>query len=249
MNDLLDAVDALTLPEEVRVTQDILKTKMQPSGRPVIDEQGNPIREVKGQQTMTVTHPPLLRRLEDAIASTIGAGGGRVMTAAWELSVLDSGALHQFAMIESQIRDWCRMVGVRAHRHPVDNLRAWYAATLSKNLTDEQAAVYRDQLRKWAALIRGKLNPPQTMQLTEPCPSCKAATWKDDDGVEYPHPITITYRAGDPDILATARAECRACDKEWRGQSELRALRWDVDHTEDSDESLSLALTTEREPS
>ena len=47
MTDLLDAVDALSKPVHVRVSQPILRTKIQPNGRLAMDPEGNLIREVR----------------------------------------------------------------------------------------------------------------------------------------------------------------------------------------------------------
>lgn len=230
-NELLDAVDDLTFVTYTKVTQDIMQTVMR-DGRPVTDDNGNPIREAKGKQRVTLTAAPLLHQLEEAIASTIGAGAGRAMTAKFALSVLDSGALHQFTIIDTQIRDWCRMIGVTPTRHPAENLRAWYAATLSRRMEPAQVDFYTGVLTGWAGLIRAKLNPPRTMELTAPCPECGATEYTDEDGDVGPFPVKIEYWDGDVSILERARATCRACDATWKGARQLRELRWDVDQAD-----------------
>lgn len=231
-NELLDAVDDLTLVTFTKVTQDIMQTVMR-DGRPVTDDNGDPVRESTGRtRRVTLTAAPLLQQLEEAIASTIGAGAGRAMTAKFALSVLDSGALYQFSVIDSQIRDWCRMTGVTPTRHPADNLRAWYAATLAKQMEPRQVEFYTNVLTGWAALIRAKLNPPRTMELTAPCPACGAVEYEDEDGDVGPFPVKIEYWDGEEAILERARATCRACNATWKGSHALRALRWDVDQAD-----------------
>lgn len=206
---LLEAVDALTLPTNTRVVQE------------------------DGDKTVTnfVHHEALLTQLENAISSTIGAGAGRAMTTKWALNVLDSDALYQFTIISSTIRDWCRLAGAGRHAHPTDGLRAWYTTRLP--LDDDTRAIedpfHLATLHKWAAIIRAKLNPSRSLEITAACPICHSETWTDSDGSTYRHPIKVTYHDQDPDILATAQALCRACERVWRGSHQLRELRWDVD--------------------
>jgi hypothetical protein len=216
MTELLDAVDALTKPTHTLVVQWV-----------TVDGKD------KAHSTR-VEHDPLLQQLEEAIASTIGGGGGRSMTAKWALNVLDSDALYQFSIIDTQIRDWCRGVGVKPGPHPLGNLRAFYAAHIGRLPDEARDRVLEGILRKWAGTIRGKMNPPRTMELTAACPVCGSDTWTDADGITYRHPITITYQDQDADILGSARALCRACERVWRGAPELRALRWDVDALDDT---------------
>ena len=217
MTDLLDAIDALTLPTHTLVVQW------------VTDDNGK-----DHPRNTRIEHEPLLAQLELAIASTIGGGGGRSMTAKWALNVLDSDALFQFSVIDSQIRDWCRRAGANPGRHPAENLRTFYAKHIGR-LPDERVdRVLTGILRGWAGTIRAKLNPPRTMELTSACPACGSDTWEDTEGQVYRHPITITYQDQDADILGSARALCRACDHVWKGAQSLRALRYDVDVAEDT---------------
>jgi hypothetical protein len=211
-DDLLEAVDALTLPTHTRVVQ---------------------WHEVDGKdvaQTTRIEHEPLLLQLEQAIASTIGAGGGRAMTAKWALNVLDSDALYSFSLINTTIRDWCRLAGLPRPEHPVQGLRAWYVSRLTIHDRDDQWVT--EQLRAWAGTIRAKLNPSKSIELTFPCPDCGATHWVDNEDQTLPHPLRLQYQEQDPDILAKAHAQCRACGRVWRGSHELRALRWDSDQNE-----------------
>ena len=221
VTDLLEAIDALTQPTHTLVVQYVT------------------VNGKEHAQSTRVKHDPLLQQLEEAIASTIGGGGGRSMTAKWALNVLDSDALHQFTIIDSQIRDWCRGAGVTPGRHPLGNLRAFYAAHIGRIVDDGRDRALEGILRKWAGTIRGKLNPPRTMELTAACPACGADTWTDVDGVVYRHPITITYQDQDADILGSARAMCKACDEVWRGLTELRGLMFDVEDEPDEAETVA----------
>lgn len=195
-NDLLDAVDELTLAKPVRVSTDDGHT--------------------------WATGPPLLVQLEEAIRSTTGRAGGRSTSHA--RSILDDDALMQFHKITSTIGGWCRMVGVRATRDPVVDLRVWYTKWLSSN---EPEAFYLRQLRSWADLIRAKLSPQRTEEWLSPCPNCDAGTWVNDEGEEILHPVVVEY---DPDhVMATIRWTCRACGETQHGEFAQRFLAHDAE--------------------
>lgn len=204
-NDLLQAVDALTLEVREPVTRVINGTT----------------------RTERVTHPPLLVQLEEAIHGSMRSGSGASSNLPGTAIPLDGDALYQFTIISSQIGDWCRMAGIPHRRHPVDGLRAWHAATLTDRDVDRSFEV--GILRAWAGVIRGRLNPPRTLELTLPCPECDATRWADDDGDAGPHPLIVTYRPDDRDVFRTARARCRACGFEWVGITALRSLAFDLE--------------------
>ena len=204
-NDLLQAVDALTLEVREPVTRVINGTT----------------------RTERVTHPPLLVQLEEAIHGSVRSGSGASSNLPGTAIPLDGDALYQFTLISSQITDWCRIAGVPHRRHPVDGLRAWHAATLTDRDVDRSFEV--GILRAWAGVIRGRLNPPRTLELTLPCPECDATRWADDDGDAGPHPLIVTYRPDDQDVFRTARARCRACAFEWVGITALRSLAFDLE--------------------
>lgn len=204
-NDLLQAVDALTLEVREPVTRVINGTT----------------------RTERVTHPPLLVQLEEAIHGSMRSGSGASSNLPGTAIPLDGDALYRFTIISSQITDWCRIAGADRHRHPVDGLRAWHAATLTDRDVDRSFEV--GILRAWAGVIRVRLNPPRTLELTLPCPECDATRWADDDGDAGPHPLIVTYRPDDQDVFRTARARCRACGIEWVGITALRSLAFDLE--------------------
>jgi hypothetical protein len=104
MSELLDAVDNLTLPRNVKVQTDDGHT--------------------------WASEDALLFQLEQAVSSSLKSGSGSG-GAAWERNVLDSAALYQAGIIRAAIGDWCRIAGVKGRRTPIDGLRAWYVARLS----------------------------------------------------------------------------------------------------------------------
>ena len=98
--------------------------------------------------------------------------------------------------------------------------------------------MYAAILWRWVGVIRSKLNPPETMDLTAPCPECSASEYTDDEGNVGPFPVKISYRPTDDDIMRTASAACKACGHEWRGSAALRALRWEIDNADTPEESV-----------
>jgi hypothetical protein len=200
-NDLREAVDALTLPTRTMVVQWITSRGWMCEGKCPKDREHS--------HTVHVDHDPLLHQLEAAIASTMTGGGGRAQKFA--MNVLDSDALHRFTLIESQIRDWCRLAGVEATRHAADNLRAWYVTRLAMQEDEARDSAAVKMLRGWAVTIESKLDPPRSREILDPCPQCGSDTWVDGEGVTYRHPVSITYRPGEPtdeepDLTALAHA-------------------------------------------
>lgn len=204
MDPLLDAVDDLTRPKPVKVDTDNGPT--------------------------WATEDALLVQLEEAIRSTMNSGSG-AGGSPWTRNVLDSAALHQAAVINSQIGDWCRMAGLTATRDAVTDLRAWYANRLSVSPHEREAsdAWYLDQMTAWAGQIRAMVNPPKTIEITAPCPLCGEGTYTNDIGERVTNPVIVQYRPETGSIWQDAKALCRACEHVWSGEWELRALRHDVD--------------------
>jgi hypothetical protein len=210
VTELLDAIDSLTKPVVLHFPQ--------------IGDDGKWLR------AHTTQLPSLLAQLEAAIHSSISgkAGGGDPATRA----VLNSAALFEFARIRTTVGDWCHIEKVRVSRDVVSDLRRWYVARLAREQRDDD--FYVRELGKWAGIIRFQLEPAKVVPLTVPCVVCDAALWVDGEGVSHPYPLVVEYMEHDPDILSSAKALCRACEKVWRGSRELRELRWAIDEREAS---------------
>lgn len=209
MTELSDAVDDLTLPKPVRVQTDDGFT--------------------------WATEDPLLVQLEDAIHSTMSRGGGRGGGDA--RMILDSDALEKFAQIASVILDWCRIAGAqlpaRERRNVSDDLRLWFD-TYTRTDGERLDVFYVTELRKWADLIRSKLNPRESLEFTDPCPECHETTWVNDDGELIRNPVVIDYdKTGD--VLNGARGDCRACGASWVGVWALRGMRHAADELSSND--------------
>jgi hypothetical protein len=201
MTELLDAVDDLTRPKPVKVATDTGYT--------------------------WATEDPLLDQLADAVASGLGSPSGGT-AAPWARNLLNTDALHTAGMITSQIADWCRMVKVPTTRNTAIDLRSWYdafSASAGESLDD----FYVRKLRAWGEQIRGMLNPPKLLQVTAACPECLESSYPNEDGALVPYPVVIQYWANGVSVWDGAKASCRACGFEWRGEWDLRSLRHSVD--------------------
>lgn len=201
MSDLLDAVDDLTLPRNVKVQTD--------SGYTWASEDA------------------LLVQLTEAVASGLGSPSGG-SAAPWARNLLNTDALHAAGMITSQIVDWCRLVKAPTTRNATIDLRSWYVAFVATQ-GESLDIFYTRKLRKWAGEIRGMLNPPKMIQMTSACPECREAFYPNEDGDPVPYPIVVQYWANSASVWEGAKASCRACGHEWKGQWELRGLRHSVD--------------------
>ena len=208
--ELRQAVDALTEPTYTKVLQ-------------LID----------GQERVTrVRHDPLLTQLEDAIRGIMsGTEGGAASTPSTR-SLVNADALYQLSLIANTVREWCRLAGAPVRRDPTAGLRGWHAAVLSQDIGRPW---YTSILRRWAGTIRAVVNPARELTVTTPCPACEATVWENTDGEKAAHPVVLTYRPDDVDVLRTATARCRACDTEWRGITALRALAFTLESLETAD--------------
>lgn len=194
-NALLDAVDDLTLPRRTKVMQD--------------------------DKTVTVVLPALLERLDASIRSTIGIGGSGSL--ANERNMLNNDALHRFTIINSAVRDWCRLVDVevRPPDKPWTLLRRWYTAYTLRNPELESERFYLGQLTKWANEIEATFDPPKQHDLPNACPLCNATAWTNEaDGLAYGRPLIIQYKQDAADLVGEAKGLCRACKTVW-GAREL----------------------------
>lgn len=215
MTELLEAVDALTLPIVLHITQET-------------DE---------GDKAATVEQPSLLEQLDGAIRGQMATTTGGTASLPNTRGVLDSDALFHMVKITSQIRDWCRMSGVERREDPGEALRAWYVAHAAYGHEDATNRFYIRTLHGWRALIEDKLDPANEQLLPEPCPNpecpqgtdekTRRPTWFDPKTREaYTDPLVIRYRKADgADIVNKARARCRACGSEWS----VRELAWEIE--------------------
>ena len=203
MTELLESVDDLTLPRNVKVPTDDGYT--------------------------WAREDALLVQLRDAVSSSLSSGSGAGGSPSTR-NVLDSGALHQAAIITSQIGDWCRMAGAKVTRDAVTDLRAWYVAHTARH--DHSDEFFIGQLTAWANQIRTMCNPPKTVEITAPCPVCGQGEYMNDLGENVKNPLVMTYRPNADNLNRSARVMCRACEVVWVGGEAMAELRDEIDEKE-----------------
>lgn len=195
LEDLLDNVDKLTLPNRSKIIQD--------------DIAGQPPRTVK------IILPALLTQLEDAIRGTIGIGGSGSLPN--ERNMLDADALLRFLTIRSQIKEWALDAKAEVDaQDPASTLRAWYVRWVEKPREHASIKFYAGKTRSWIEQIESKLDPPRVRELPDSCPECGATEWFNPiDKHRYLHPLIVEYRPTGADMIQEAVGRCRACDSRW----------------------------------
>lgn len=153
MNDLLEAVEALTRVRHVQIDTD--------------------------DGPRWVTGEPRLALLQDYVTAAMGSGGGSAGLAS-ERSPLSPEALMRAMTITSQIGDWCRMAGIRVTRDPITDLDRWHVARIAQNAESDD--FYITQMRKWATEIDGMIDRPRPLDITVACPVCGESSFEDDLG-------------------------------------------------------------------
>lgn len=207
---LLDRVQKLTRPEHRKERQEIRK-----DGRPA------------GWQTITVTTPPLLEQLDDAIRSNMGASTPGASDPATR-SVINIAAMLKLVQISSQIMDWARIAGSEVRKgDAAGTLDAWYVR--HEQIPDASDTFYKSTLKAWAGQIKGVLDPPRESDLPDACPVCGATEWWSTETFErYYRPLVIRYRPTGADMVEKATALCRACEQVWS----VRELAYELEQAE-----------------
>lgn len=195
MTELLDAVDDLTLPRNVKVQTDDGHT--------------------------WAREDALLVQLRESVSSSLNSGSGAGGSPSTR-NVLDSDALFKAGVITAAIGDWCRIAGAPVTRDAVTDLRAWHAAFLARNEPEE---FYLAQMRAWAGQIRAMVNPPKTVEITASCPVCGEGSYVNDMGERITNPLVLTYRPDDGNLWRGSRVMCRACETVWIGGDAMEELR------------------------
>ncbi len=250
-SELLDAVDALTLPTTTMVIH--FSDDGTALCRPRVGF-GPECGPEPHTHTKWVQHEPLLEQLNTAIRETLAARPGGGASLAHTRGMLDSDALYLFTRMSTTIADWARLAGAPHRGEPAAVLRGWYVAWAQREREEAAERSIIAALGRWAAQIRATLEPEETMLRKERCPNpdCTQGTdaltgnptWFDRAArEERMFPLVITYRPTDhdpenvPDALAptvqaavnAARARCRACGTEWSA----RGLAWELEHAKE----------------
>lgn len=201
MTDLLSAVDALTKPTTSK--------------------------HMVGDLLATVTLPPLLEQLDEAIRSNMGGttpGGSDPRTR----NMVNAGAFMKACQISSQLGDWARSAGsVIVKQDMGATLTKWHAKFIGTPRSAEQEQSYIRRMNGWAAQIIATLDPPKEADLPYNCPVCDASEfWF--EGERYYRPLVIRYRPADEGMVEKARAVCRACEATWG----VREIQYEIEKKE-----------------
>lgn len=203
---LLENVNRLTQPYTDRVSQ---------------DQDGH-------HTTVLVRQPALVDQLSNAVYSTQNAasrGGGL----ASQRSVLDASAL----MLQDAIRNSLASIWSRYSHKPIPKdlkqaIRQFHlmfrTITVDRKLNPKTVWSVVRTTDRWVSQIEMKLDPPVTLEVTRPCPHCRAKYVYNESNEQVAAVVITWHKAFDKSIAA-----CRACDQSWVGESELRQLRWEID--------------------
>jgi hypothetical protein len=168
-----------------------------------------------------VVHEPLLPRLREAVASSLG-GTRSGVRAAHERSLLNVAAFTLYEDLDGRISV---LTGDTAG-WPEDRLRSWkdrYLAARSRGEVQEAAWLLTlSILGGWVRRIEDLMDPPIMLELLAACPNCGARHIITSDS--QMSALYAGYRRGS-DIMA----RCRVCGMHWTGESQLITLAKRID--------------------
>lgn len=177
----------------------------------------------------------LLMQLREAVISSLGSHpvGGALPN---QRSVIDGDAMEKYEKLCQEIKKlYGRVTSARPFRFPEQNLRHWYIETAnsyrSGRLSETALADSVHLLESWVKLIDEKLNPPQILEITSPCPKCGNLKVQNDQN-EIVMAISLIFRPGTSHSLQGTKAVCNFCHYEWRGATGVRQLRVLLDEKE-----------------
>lgn len=214
INDLRDAMDALTKPIRTAIWQDELDNRGQYVGQKLVVHKDN----------------SLLHQLRNAISNNLGGGsnGGK---AAHERTPFDVAAFTMYEDIDDRVKSWADDAGMTRSGLPVEDvLRAWFPVWTVKVIPDLLVDRHTAILVRWAVGINDLLDPPTKQELTAPCPLCGQmwATVGKGEETESVRALWAVWRENGDESYGM----CRACDHMWRGISAMRQLRISIDDQE-----------------
>lgn len=203
----------------------------QPYKQSIIQETGGPEVQIEKRE---IKLKPLLTQLEESIGSSqsvLARGGGDMSTR----SVLDAGALMLMTDIEEDLKGLWTSLHPEPKARPFDILRAVRLLMVSvtklvmdNRLDDEELWKVKNVIGFWVEQIELKFDPPVLIEITRPCPKCRASFVFDEynDRVLV---LIVEWRKS----FETSSAQCRNCGHTWLGQTELRQMRWEIDQIDE----------------
>jgi hypothetical protein len=210
--------------------------------------------QLKGVVLGSRIEAPLLLKLRNAVASSIGdgSGGGKSNKASVPLNV---GARDLYDRIAGDIRSWFDQLADQparaAHGRPTPEvtLTQWYIRYVSRfnsNLVTEKQLLARARLmRDWTQQIRDLIDPPYRWPLTTACPIC-GLEWASLRRVDDPNEIerVRVLNAVERENIEDSYVVCLnpECGRIWRGKAGARELKIamdDVEAAKESDDTIS----------
>lgn len=188
----------------------------------------------QGKQLVHRTDPPLLEQLHQAVGSNVGGAQTVPGKQKWELTPLDFGALELHGQIDERVRSWLDELGARPGKSVTTSqaLTSWltlWCAT-AREVADHDRR--RRVAEGWVQAIRDKLDPPDRIEITEPCPVC---------GHEFVTPGLLPgENPADGERVAAlnaigrersseSHALCSSCSTVWMGGEQMKALALQID--------------------
>lgn len=227
-NYLLDAVDKLTLNHFTKVP--MTKTV---GPRDELGELLDPTNSIDIACISDVDHEPLLLQLRDAVAGGIGSKGGSSDGSA--RIPFDPGALALFDSIGATVNAWYRTVpDHREERNLTGRLRDWYVDHSNRaragkiDEITERAAL--KTLEGWVRSIEAMFDPPETQEVTDPCPACGGRYAIDPKTGDRITALILEFRNLGNETLDKTTGLCRSCLTVWRGGHGMREMRWAIDN-------------------
>lgn len=253
---LLDAVDALTLPQTSANWQARHEhTWERCHGRHGLERcntvdcdlyvcewcdatTSTPERKPTGKRMKPRTDPPLLEQLRTAVASNVGGSGGGGK-ARRERTPIDVAAFATYEDIDGRCRALLTELGGKVGSGVTTEqaLRAWYVLFQATNPTVADVERRRREIAGWEDRILDVLDPPKKIEILAPCPIC-GKQWVNiaNKGITHPDPDDIeqvnALNAFERERLDDCYAMCVACETVWKGVTQMRHLRIAIDEAE-----------------
>lgn len=155
-------------------------------------------------------------------------------TLASQRNVIDTSAMMLQDAIRGELMSmWSRILHAQMPNDLVAATQQWHLAL--RNQVDAGRAkagrVWQAVRRTgaWVLQIEAKFDPPVTLEVTRPCPSCGHKHVYDADNDRVAAVVIVWQKS-----FANSSAVCRACQRTWYGESELRQLRYEIDERDTS---------------
>lgn len=212
-NELLDAVDALTLPYTTKILQS---------------------NDAGIHCVSTITHTPRLAHLRAAIVGGIGSHGG---SSNEPRLPFDAGALALYDEIEAEVGRWFVAATASAvFPSPEQTLRRWYLAFHDADqkgqVTDESRWEHTGRLQAWARQIDAKFDPPHVLELLAACPECGERFALDPKTGDQVTALVVEYRQEGALTVEHAVVSCRFCERRWVGGAGSREVAWEIENAD-----------------